>query len=114
MPTNTTKRSTNATTPPRPHSEWLTLIDQWQAGGLDERAYCDSIGVKLDTFRYHRYRADKAARASSARPSRFASVSLEAPQPAAGIVLHAGRCRIDLPANLSIQAIAELAKALEA
>jgi len=98
---------------PRPHSQWLPLIAEWHASGLDERIYCESIGVKLDTFRYHRYRANKSA-ASSKESAGFRAVKLapEVPHSTASIVLYAGHCRMDLPASLPMSGIAELVKAL--
>ena len=98
---------------PRPHSHWLPVIAEWQASGLDERAYCESIGVKLDTFRYHRYRANKSA-ASSKESAGFRAVKLapEVRHSTTSIVLHAGRCRMELPAILPMATIAELVKAL--
>lgn len=99
---------------PRPHKDWLSLIAEWQASGLDERTYCQSIGVKLDTFRHHRYRANHSAASSGNQPSGFRAVALAPakPQPTANIVLHAGHCRLALPVNLPMVTVAERVKAL--
>ncbi len=100
---------------PRPHAEWLKLIAEWQTSGLDEGDYCQSIGVKLDTFRQHRYRANKAARAD-VQPSGFQAVEVisNSLPLTPGIVLHTTHCRIEFPLGAPVQDVAGLVKALEA
>ncbi len=93
---------------PRRHAQWLELIARYQSSGLSEQAFCDSIEVRLDTFRKHRYQAVKAS--SKKVTSGFKPVKVV--KAASGIVLHAAHCRLELPTDMAVVDIAALIKAL--
>jgi len=100
---------------PRRHAQWLEIVDQWRESGLSEQAFCDSIGVRLDTFRKHRYQANKVAgkRTSGGagfRPVKITKVPAAVEQ--AVIILHAPGCRVELPGGMDVGRVAELVRAL--
>jgi hypothetical protein len=99
---------------PRGHEEWLELIAQWQSSGLTEQAFCDSIEVRLDTFRKHRYQANKVSVKKAPTRSGFKPVKITKPVSVdqAVIVLHASHCRLELPRDMDVSQVAELIKAL--
>jgi len=99
---------------PRRHAEWLKIIAQCKSSGLTEQAFCDSIGVKVDTFRKHRYQANKASGKKTSGRTGFKAVKItqSAVVDQAVIVLHAPGCRVVLPLDMDISRVAQLVCAL--
>ena len=99
---------------PRRHAQWLEIVDQWRESGLSEQAFCDSIGVRLDTFRKHRYQGNKVAGKKISGGAGFKPVKITRPAAVdqAVIILHAPGCRVELPGGMDVGRVAELVRAL--
>jgi len=99
---------------PRRHAQWLEILGQWRSSGLGEQAFCDSIGVKLDTFRKHRYQANKASGKKTSARTGFKAVKITKPAVVdqAVIVLHAPGCRVVLPGDMDISRVVKLVNAV--
>ncbi len=100
---------------PRRHAQWLEIIAQCKSSGLTEQAFCDSIGVKVETFRKHRYQANKASGKKTSGRTGFKAVKITKPAAVdqAVIVLHTSGCRVVLPGDMDISRVVELDNALE-
>jgi len=99
---------------PRHHAQWLEIIAQCKSSGLNEQAFCDSIGVKLDTFRKHRYQANNVSAKKTSGRAGFKAVKITRPAVVdqAVIVLHTSGCRVVLPGDMDISRVAELVRAV--
>ena len=48
--------------PRRSHADWKQLMEQYEAGGLKQRAFCEQHGLAYSTFCYWRKRLRQSAR----------------------------------------------------
>ena len=74
--------------------------------------------MKLDTFRKHRYQANKVAGKKKAgfragfKPVKIVKPAKPAVVDQAVIVLHTSHCRLELPRDMDVGQVAELVRAL--
>lgn len=92
--------------------QWLNHIDGWQRSGLSQAAYCRQHGLNANSFtgRLSEYRK----KTDSATP-KLIPVQVKAdeePSSTINLVFTTNNCRLELPATVSAQWLADLLQCL--
>ncbi len=102
----------------RSAAEWANIIAGYRAGSADDVTFCRQRGLKLATFRKHKYRLTSSERVQHKSPFKVVTISRVSPQEAcvtvpACITVHGfDGVKVELPPTIDIDAVAQLAKAL--
>ena len=99
---------------------WAEVMTAWSESGLSQAAFCKEQGIPLSTFQYWRYQGRTADRKAAERqrdvsdpPFVPVTVRAAAPEtPPVAVVLTNGR-RIEVPAGVDVEWLAQVAAALE-
>jgi len=90
-------------------TKWRQHIEAWQCSGLSQGDYCAQhrINVRTFTARLSAYRKLSAADSAALIP-----VQIEPPATAAIVFIHVQGHRLELPASMPAQWVAELLRCL--
>jgi hypothetical protein len=95
-------------------AHWLSHITAWQSSGLSQVAYCRQHQLAKGTFsaRLSEFRAQ--AKSPLPAPPILLPIQVQPPAlPKAGIILHHGKHRLELPVSVSASWLAELLRCLD-
>lgn len=93
---------------------WLSHITAWQRSGLSQVAYCRQHQLPLSTFSARLSEFRSQAKSSLPAPPVLLPVQVQPPAlPKAGLILHRGEHRLELPASVSASWLAELLRCLD-
>lgn len=96
----------------RSAAQWATIIAEYRAGSEDDATFCQQRSLNLATFRKHKYR--RAGRELYGQKSPFKAVTISrVVPPGVCITVHGlAGVKVELPATIGMDAVAQLARAL--
>lgn len=88
---------------------WINHIETWQSSGLTQAAYCRQQGLNANTFsgRLHAFRSRHATASPTLIP-----VQIQHPLSEVMVLQLSQGHRLELPASISVQWLAELLRCL--
>ncbi|MDW5419134.1 hypothetical protein R6242_21405 [Iodobacter sp. CM08] len=89
--------------------EWLLRVAQWRESGLSQSAFCRLHHLKLATFGYWIARSNKST--STAQEQPLTLVAAQWPKSPVMVLTHS-HCRLELPANIAPEWLAQLIRGL--
>ncbi|PHV03625.1 IS66 family insertion sequence element accessory protein TnpA [Iodobacter sp. BJB302] len=89
--------------------EWLLRVAQWRESGLSQSAFCRLHHLKLATLSYWIARSNKST--STAQEQPLTLVAAQWPKSPVMVLTHS-HCRLELPANIAPEWLAQLIRGL--
>ena len=96
----------------RSAAEWVMIIDEYRAGSENDATFCQQRGLNLATFRKHKYGRTRVGRVQHKSQFRAVTISGVAPIVACITVSGPDGVKVELPPTVSMDSVAQLAKAL--
>jgi len=96
--------------PRRSAEQWSEIITEYRAGSEDDAVFCQRRQLNVATFRKHKYANSKTHQRD---PVAFKEVTLEPVAARGMITIHARGVSVDVPVSMNLDAVVQLARALQ-